>query len=316
VLFLIAGLVLLVAMLAMAFGPSGAAFGVIACAAAITLMVKRYRFGLRTFLVAVTLVSVWLGIKVRRDMRLDGALASIRSSGGNLTIVDRQPDFPWGLWENRYRLDYYGLNDELSEADFRHLGILGPSSVQSLDLSNTGVTDECLNLIRKYAALEILSVANDTYASGAVIQSKPLNQISDNGLSKLADLRDLKGIDLRGTQISDKGLATLASMKQLMWIQLDGTTVTGSGLSSLQSLPRLWTLELNGCELDKGVFEILSQFKALSCLGLRNTLTSDADLKLLQGNSQLSILRLGDTPVSDAALEEFQASHPNCKIER
>lgn len=303
-------------MLGVAFGPSGVAFGVIACVTAVLLMVKRYRFGLRTFLVAITIVSVWLGLKVRRDMQLDEALASIKSSGGRVAIVDRQPDFPWGFWAHQYGLDYYGLSDQLSDADFRHLEKLGPTSLRSLDLANTGVTDENLRLIGRFTTLESLSLANDTYASGAVIRSKPQNHISDEGLSNLAGLSSLHGIDLRGTQITDKGLATLASLKHLQWVQLDGTKVTGSGLSSLKSLPRLSMLELNGCKLDKAAFELLGQLGELSSLGLRNTSISDDDLKLLQDSSKLSILRLGNTKVSDSALEEFQATHPKCKIER
>lgn len=312
----VACLVFLIAMLAVAYGPSAALFGAVFCAAAITLAYKRYRFGLRTFLVLVAVVGVWLGLKTKRDKRIEGALAGIKSSGGRLTVLERQPDFPWGLWRNRYRLDYYGLDGTLSEADFCCLGELDPASIQRLDLSNTGVTDESLRSLGRYTELEILSLANDTYTSGEAIPDRPQNNITDAALRELSELRELKGLDLRGTHVSDDGIALLSSMPKLSWIQLDGTQVSGSGLSALRSLPKLSIVELNGCKLQPEDFKHLAACRHLISLGLRNTPITDADLVRLEQRTQLGILRLTDTGLSNAAVNRFQASHPACKIER
>ena len=92
------GVVLVWVMLGMAFGPSAALFGVIVAAIALALIVRRYRFGLRTFLLAVAVLGVWLGLKASRDVRMDQALTGIENNGGQLKVYDRQPNFPWGLW--------------------------------------------------------------------------------------------------------------------------------------------------------------------------------------------------------------------------
>src|SRR5687767_5371410 len=49
-------------------------------------MVSRrlFRFSLRTFLVFVTLVAVWLGIEVNRGRRQQAAIATIYKMGGSI----------------------------------------------------------------------------------------------------------------------------------------------------------------------------------------------------------------------------------------
>ena len=138
---------LLLVMLAMAFGPSAAIFGVLTCAIAFTFMARRYRFSLRALLLVMTVLSVWLGLKLSRDARLNRALSAIENSGGQLVVHDRQPNFPWGLWKYRYRLGYYELEKKLLERDFLCLEVLAPSSLHWLDLSNTGITDGDLKSI-------------------------------------------------------------------------------------------------------------------------------------------------------------------------
>jgi hypothetical protein len=316
ILLLVAGLLLLVVLSGIAFGPSGAAFGAIACTAAITLMMRRYRFGLRTFLLLVTLLSVWLGLKVRRDAHLNQALAHIQSSGGQLEVIDRRSDFPWGLWKYRYRLGYNTLGKTLSNDDFRPFEQFVPSSFESLNLTNTGISDEGLSFIRGLTGLKVLFLPNETYASGSVIPGKPINDITSDGLKQLVDLQELIGIDLRGTGVDDEAMTTMVALQQLRWIHLDGTPVSGVTLSDLSGLPQLSSLELNGCVLDPEAYEKLGELRNLRSLGLRSTPITDADLKVLERNTSLSLLRLNDTGVSKAAVEKFKAAHPNCIIER
>lgn len=310
------GVVILLVMVGEAFGTSAVIFGAIAFAIALAFIVHRYRFSLRTFLLVVTVLSVWLGIKLNRDVKLSRALSNIETSGGRLTLHEKQSDFPWGLWKHRYRLDYYGLKENLNEQDFVHLRVLAPASLQWLDLSNTGITDRDLKSIEGHTHLEYLSLANETYLSGEVILDRPQNNITDAGLARLGQLRDLKGIDLSGTVITDEGLKVLSAMPNLVWVYLNGTQVTGSGLDYLGSHKHLSILELNGCRMMLIGYQELIQIPNLNCLGLGNSGSTDEDLRLLEENTSLGILRLHNTKVSDEAVRQFQQKHPKCKIER
>ena len=310
------GVVLVWVMLGMAFGPSAVLFGVLVSAIALALIVRRYRFGLRTFLLAVAVLGVWLGLKSSQDVRMDQALTTIENNGGQLKVYDRKPNFPWGLWKYRYHLDFFGLEEPLSAQIFPHLKVLAPSSLHSLDLSNTGVTDKDLEFVEGPTDLEILLLSNETYANGEVIPDRPQNKITDAGLARLGNLRSLKGIDLSGTEVTDDGLKILSQMPNLIWVYLDGTNVTGPGIAYLKSHNDLHMLELNGCKLTPNAYENVIQLPILSSLGLRNSGTSDTDLQLLEENTSLGILRLGDTNVSEEAVHQFELTHPNCKIER
>jgi hypothetical protein len=309
------GVILSLVMLAMAFGHSAVIFGVIVFVIAFAFIVHRYRFSLRTFLLVVTVLGVWLGLKLDRDVRMNRALSRIASNGGRLTVHDRRPNFPWGLWKHRYRLDFYGLEEKLAKQNFVHLEVLAPSSLQWLDLSNCGITDENMKSIEGHIHLEYLSLANRTYFSGEVIPDLPQNEITDAGLARLGNLRELKGIDLGGTDITDDGLKLLLAMPNLVWIYLDGTKVKGPGISYLRKHKHLMMLELNGCTILPIGYQELLQLRFLQSLGLRNSGTTDADLELLSGLSRLGILRLNKTEVSDEAVNRFQLSHPSCTIE-
>lgn len=310
------GAILVWVMLGMAFGPAAVLFGIIVSAIALALIVRRYRFGLRTFLLATALLGVWLGLKSSRDVSLSRALATIENNGGQLETYDRQPDFPWGLWRYRYSLHFHGLKQPLSANVFAQLQVFAPSSLRSLSLSNTGIADQDLEFVAGLTDLEVLSLANETYTNGEVIRDRPQNNITDTGLARLSHLTKLKGIDLSGTEVTDNGLKILARMPQLIWVNLDGTKVTGPGIAHLRGHPSLRMVELYGCELVPSAFDNLIRLPNLGSLGLRYTPTTDANLQLLQEQTALGILRLQDTNVSNDAVHQFQLAHPDCKIER
>jgi hypothetical protein len=310
------GVVVVWAMLGMAFGPAAVLFGVIVAAIAWFLIVRRYRFSLRTFLLATTVLGVWLGLKVSHDARMDRALAGITASGGLIKVYDRSQNFPWGLWKYRYHLQFHDLREPLSTKDFSHLRAFGPASLHWLNLANTGLTDRDLEIVASLRGVEYLSLANETYANGEVIPDRPQNKITDAGLARLSGLRNLRGIDLSGAEITDDGLKILAGMPHLVWVYLDATQVKGPGLANLKTHDQLRMLELNGCELTPAAYENVIQLSNLSSLGLRNSGTTDALFALIEENANLGILRLSETQVSDEAVQRFQQSHPNCKVER
>jgi len=150
------GTCLVLMMATLAFGLSGFGFGVVITVFVFALMAKRYRFGLRTFFIFTTVLGVWLGLKIGRDLRLQRAITTISNAGGHLKVYDRTPDFPWGLWANRYHLDFYSVSKPLTNEQFKHLEAFAPSSLSYLNLTNSGITDESLRFVVRLANVELL----------------------------------------------------------------------------------------------------------------------------------------------------------------
>jgi hypothetical protein len=48
----------------LAYGFSGFGFGILIVICAYALIVHRYRFGLRTFLLVTTILTIWMGFKI------------------------------------------------------------------------------------------------------------------------------------------------------------------------------------------------------------------------------------------------------------
>jgi Leucine Rich repeat len=300
----------------MAFGLSGFGFAAVIVICALALIAYRYRFNLRTLLLVMTALSIWLGLKIGRENRLQQAINTVTNVGGHLKVHDRSPDFPWGLWANRYELDFYGVSKPLPEATFAHFGTFAPSNLSDLELSNTGVTDASLKYVGQLCDLEHLSLANETYLSGEKIPGKRQNHITDTGLQEISGLTELKRIQLGGTDITDEGLKSLTEMWRLRCIYLEGTKIEGTGFAHLRLLKDLLVLELNGCPISSDGYAELLKMPNLTCIGLNSSGTTDADLDRLSALPNLSIVRLAGDQVSEDAVKRFSAAHPNCKIER
>jgi hypothetical protein len=84
------------------------------------------------------------------------------------------------------------------------------------------LTDACLVSIRSLPRLQSLALSG--------------NRITDQGLSCLAELRNLKVLVLDATEVSDAGLVYLQGMKSLQSVNLAATRVTSEGVR------RLWEL--------------------------------------------------------------------------
>jgi len=309
------GVLLLLGMLAEAFGPAGLGFGLVVFLVAAIFVARRYRFSLRTLLITVTLLSVWLGLKIERDKAMQQTVTGLKSAGGQLKISDSRSNFPWGLWTHRYSLDFYDLQEPLTAQDFAYLNGFAPSSLKRLDLTNTGLSDENLEIVGRLTDVEFLMLGNETYLSGETILDRPRNHITNKGLEKIRQLTKLKGIDLSGLDITDDGLRALSEMSQLMWIKLNGTLIKGSGIVHLRFLRNLSDLELNGCKISSEGYGELLQLPDLNCLGLNNSGITDSDLERLERLGNLGILRLAYTNVSNEAIKQFALAYPRCKIE-
>jgi len=100
-------------------------------------------------------------------------------------------------------------------------------SIVEVNLASTGLTDELLALLADYPVLQTLNLSN--------------NGLSDQGMEIVRSDKSLQVINLYGNPlISDNGLARLAALKELRTVYTWGTGVTEEGIAALMAaLPGL-----------------------------------------------------------------------------
>ena len=103
----------------------------------------------------------------------------------------------------------------------------------------------------------------------STIRSLNLDQsgITDNGLSLLASHRCIRQLFLDDTNITDQGLKELSKLATLQRLSVDFTRVTGLGIASLRGLPNLELIDAIGTKISDLVLD--GGFPNLQEIGLR-----------------------------------------------
>jgi hypothetical protein len=77
-------------------------------------------------------------------------------------------------------------------------------------------------------------------------------QVTDNDLSHLSDLTELRELDLWAADVSDAGIAALMPLINLQRLQLSQTKITDQGLQQLEAMSQLKELGLVGTQVSPG----------------------------------------------------------------
>jgi hypothetical protein len=112
-------------------------------------------------------------------------------------------------------------------------------------------------------------------------------------------------LHLRGSSITDDGLSNITGMPNLRLLELSQTGITGKGIQHLTRLPKLDSLHLGQTKItDAGVKEF-KNLPALKRLFLSDTQITDAGLKELKNLPKLERLDLSKTLITDAGLKHL-----------
>ena len=118
-----------------------------------------------------------------------------------------------------------------------------------------------------------------------------------------------------GTRITDLGLTKIAQLKKLRQLDLSGTAITANGLKTLASFPKLQRLNLwNVAALDDAAAPYLEALTSLTSLDLSNTRIGDASLTRLMKLGGLRRLHVSETNVTPEGLASFQKQRPACVV--
>lgn len=208
----------------------------------------------------------------------------------------------------------------ITDADL--LGLAAMTDVRELNLSHTRITDIGFQRLK---TLKKITRVNLYYAE----------QIGDGALAAMRDWKELRHVNLRGTQVTDAGLVHLAglpiesidvgfslftdggfdqlvAMPALKQIAVGGNKVTDAGLNSLRLMPNLNELDVSGVQrTDSGLWSATVTDRALDTIGLLTGLQSlnvhgakftDLGFAKLGRLKELRKVDLGETQLSAKAL--------------
>jgi hypothetical protein len=266
-------------------------------------MKRLLRFRLRTLLVAVTAVSLYLGWHVHSTETQKTAVNAIRDLGGwvyyDFQIVNDQYDpkavscVPERL---RTRLGY----------DFFH-SIVHVNLVYNKDgprrLDNSQTSDAALEYVGQLSRAEVVllkegqATDKNLHHLGKLKRLRRLHmwdawQVSDEGIRQLRNLRNLKYVHCSNAQLGDESLRIFATMPQIEVLSLQGNHFTDKGLEYLAALPNLETL----------------------WMGVGSTRITDAGLEHIEKFKSLQRLEIQLSPISIHGLTHLLEGNPNLRV--
>ncbi|MCA9101982.1 MAG: hypothetical protein KDA63_12555 [Planctomycetales bacterium] len=267
----------------------------------------RFRFGLRTLFVMMTIAAVLFALVGKRWYDIQGrrrAIAALEPMGVSVRYsVRREGD--WFRTDEGWLLPSW-LIDVLGEDFFADPFAISLSQSQ-IDNQVLAATDLAGY---PYVAVCLCNLDDDGMAAlaGLVdLESLQINgtRISDAGLAHLSGCVNLTFLDLSNDNVSDTGLEHLAGLAKLQRLDLEGTRVTGVGLQHLRG-SGLTMLNLSAAPVTTAGLAEIGRLPALVSLRLDSTGITDADLAQLDRLTNLQYLRLINTNVGDAGLAHLE----------
>jgi hypothetical protein len=208
-----------------------------------------FRFSLRTFLIVITLFSVWLGWKVNAAHEQRRAVAAVRPLGlirydyelaPNTMALKPLPELDY--CSSLLGVDFFHCVAEISFCEespkkcgdvLRQFGHF--PRLRVVLLNEDSLHDEDLRGLENLTGLEYLWLNK--------------NEISGTGFKYLVNSRNLKLLSVADNPVTDESLETISNLPELSDIRLENTNVTDACIESLARLPRLTLVQIFGSHI-------------------------------------------------------------------
>jgi hypothetical protein len=266
------------------------------------------RFSLRTFLLSVTVLCVWLGMRVNQARRQKDAVAVLRDRGATIYYAHQRSDTNPRQFLASKELAVPHWLRELAGDDFFQ-------RVATVELSFYGdVTDKSLIHLVAFPNVESLIFPNWAVRvtdAGLVHLPRPdrLVRLSADGTSigdglvtRLANASRLEYLDLGATRVTTDGIRSLVGLANLKFLSLSDTNLGDDALAAMPAMPLLDALHLDGTRVTDAGLAHLARHKSLRSIVLNRTAVTDAGLKQLARLPTLRELSLARTQIRGAGL--------------
>ncbi len=222
------------------------------------------QFSLRTVLVVMTVLGVWLGTWLDRGRREEAAVEALSQNECVLMNYDFQLDDNGGITLPSPLPGPAWAREWLGEHCF--------TRVVWLRAGRSSLDDDALAHVAQFRQLRTL--CNDVWGTGlisgtAMVQpywsypSRPAgagdDPITDAGLAHLSELIRLESLVLVGTIVTDDGLRHLERLQRLERLKISSPHITDRGIARLRKLRNLSKLCLVGTSItEAGVVKLQS----------------------------------------------------------
>ena len=260
------------------------------------------QFSLRSMLLLVALVAVWLTVETSRSRRQAKAVMTIQKLGG-IVKFDYEYDKNGRDIPNAISSVPHWLRSSIGEDYFRTVVTLdiAVGSFRDRNRQPPKAVDEALNAISNLPDLRILEIGANP-------------AIDDESLAHLSGLRKLRTLYLYRTGIEGPGLRQLRGSAEIESLSLDQTPLSDEGLVSLRDLPKLRWLRLANTKITDAGLLYLIRLPALEELCVDNTDVSDFGLKTLSSLTKLQRLSANGTQITSAGVATLQQALPKCVV--
>lgn len=171
------------------------------------------KVSLRTLLLAITALSVWLAVETNNARQRRHAIVEIQNRGGHIMYADEWEMFSGGDIPKQHRTSLpvavQWLRDMLGKEYFVRISGVG--------VMTAGDDLAFLNMVPHLSSLSIERSA-----------------VTDDGLVGIENQTDLIYLWLDDTQVGDKGLDHLRKMKNLKYLYIRNSLVTDVGITQLK----------------------------------------------------------------------------------
>lgn len=251
---------------------------------------KRFRFrrltsfSLRTALIGMTVLAVWLGLHMNSVRKQQAAIEAFQRYGGRmhydyeLALADHfrfkmnaESSMPNWLLKAFGRDHFHSVasiqmvrgaqHDADYEQVFRQLGSF--PKLERLWLADTQLTDRELRYVGQVAELRILDIQSGY-------------EITDQGVTHLLNLNQLEHLCLRNSQMTDISLRPLTRFSELKKLWIGGNDITDNGLIHLKQLTKLEVLGLTNSNVTEDGLRHLVDLESLRWLLLKGSQVNDA----------------------------------------
>lgn len=270
------------------------------------MRMRRFRFSLKTLLLVLTVVAVYLGLEANRVAKQREAMAIIEPTG-----VRALYDYQYELLQTdpkKFSRTFQTmeppcpkwLHDLVGPDYFRTVVQVG--GILTFDDDFHFGDEELQQVVARLPHLRRLWLHD--------------LQLTDAGLRDLSSLKNLEALSLDESEIGDEGMQIVGQCTRLKNLQLCGTNVTDAGLLLLQQLRKLERIGLSGVDAsDTGVAVILNASSAtLYKLNLQYTNTTNELVDDLLKLQRLDFLNVKNTKITAEGASRIRAAFPDCRL--
>ena len=184
--------------------------------------------------------------------------------------------------------------------DVSYDGLKNLAALKNLQANDLGA----LSLANKGRGFPIEDSSLDCIAHLTGLQSLTIEQsdIGDEGVKKLANLKNLEILNLNHTLISPASIKTIATLSKLSELDLDGNRLNNQSLADLANLKNLQKLQLRSCGLSAGALKYTQNWGNLCELKLGGNKLGNEGIARLPIMPKIFELNLDRCDLSDQGL--------------